>query len=66
MDNYPKITTQIGRDPLGQFLVSGTMQQDDQSPALERHGICATREKAELWVQAYREGGDVEPVEVKP
>jgi hypothetical protein len=42
---YPKINTQIGRDTLGRFLVSGTAQLEDEGPVLERHGICATREK---------------------
>jgi hypothetical protein len=66
MEQFPKMTTEIGRDTLGRFLVSGTAQLDDQSPVLERHGICATREKAEAWIKAYREGGDPEQFEMSP
>jgi len=63
---YPKINTQIGRDTLGRFLVSGTTQLEGEGPVLERHGICATREKAEAWIKAYREGDDVEQFEMSP
>ncbi len=66
MEQFPKIINQIGHDKRGLFLVSGTAQLDDESPVLERYGICATREKAEAWIKAYREGCDVEQFEMSP